>query len=153
MIIHRTDMFNSTHNHHHDEIYYNEENFSFSYDDEPSISLNRSYYDDLFLNLNPKLTKTSFFSFSSPFTYIFLIIICYLILTIVLLTFTLYKQRQTEMENFYFGDSDEDIEQGKRHFAWKQFLIGKIRKGDMQPLLSNDFDQQRKTDAFPIYIV
>ncbi|CAF1537990.1 unnamed protein product, partial [Adineta steineri] len=105
--------------------------------------------------LNQKLTKTyssssSFLSFSSPFTYIFLIIVCYLILTIILLTFSLYKQRQMEIENFYFGDSDEDIEQGKRYLIWKQLLIRNIKKGDMEPLLSNS-NIQRET--FPMDIV
>ncbi|CAF1415470.1 unnamed protein product [Adineta steineri] len=139
-----------------DDIYYNNENFPLTYDDNDynssSLLFNRSYYDEL----NHKLTKTysssssSFLSFSSPFTYIFLIIVCYLILTIILLTFSLYKQRQMEIENFYFGDSDEDIEQGKRYLIWKQLLIRNIKKGDMEPLLSNS-NIQRET--FPMDIV
>lgn len=143
-------MFNSTHSHRNEENYDVEDNFAFFYEDETSISANRSYYDDLATNFNHKITKTSFFSSSSPFTYLILIIISYLLLTMILLTFSLYKQRQTEVENFYFGDSDEDIERGKRHLAWKQHLIGKICKGDMQPLLT---DEPRETDIFPVLVV
>lgn len=83
-----------------------------------------------------------------------MILIVYIFLTIVLLSFSLYKQRQTEMENFYFGDTEEDIQQGKRYFAWKQFLIGKIRKGDMKPLLNNDHeDENSKQSPFPLETV
>lgn len=74
----------------------------------------------------------------------------YLILTIILLTFSLYKQRQTEIENFYYGDSDEEIEQGKRLLKWKKYLINKIRKGDMQPLITN---QMQDSKTFPLDIV
>jgi hypothetical protein len=153
-------MLNSTLINPNDDIYYNSDSFPLSYEDDDfnssSISLNRSYYDDFLLNLNPKVNKTnssSILSLSSPFTYIILIIICYLILTIILLTFSLYRQRQTESENFYFGDSDEEIEQGKRYLAWKQLLIKKIRKGDMDPLLFNGKDQQINTETFPLYVV
>ncbi|CAF1110940.1 unnamed protein product [Adineta ricciae] len=130
-----------------------EDNSAFFYEDETSILTNRSYYDDLLTDFNHKIVKTSFFSLSSPFIYLLLIIICYLLLTVILLTFSLYKQRQTEVENFYFGDSDEDVERGKRHFAWKQHLIGKMCKGDMQPLLTNNADERRTTDVFPVHVV
>jgi len=154
-------MLNSTIFNRNNDVYYNPDHFPLSYEeddfDSSSISLNRSYYDDILLNYNHTLHKTNSFpllSFSSPFTFIILIIICYLILTIILLTFSLYKQRQTEIENFYFGDTDEDIEQGKRYLAWKQLLIRKIKKGDMEPLLSNRNDQQINTGStFPLYVV
>ncbi|CAF1049964.1 unnamed protein product [Adineta ricciae] len=147
-------MFNLTHSHQNENNYYLEDNFAFFYEDETSLLANRSYYDDLLTDFNHKIPKTSFFSLSSPFIYLIFIIISYLFLTMILLTFSLYKQRQTEVENFYFGDSDEDVERGKRHFAWKQHLIGKICKGDMQPLLNNNNnDERRKTDIFPIHIV
>lgn len=145
------EMLNTTRN---DEPYYSGETLPLSYEDDgpdaSSMSLNRSYYDDLLPNLHAKLNKTTspaFLSFTSPFTYMFLVLVCYLLLTIVLLTFSLYKQRQTEMENFYFGDSDEEIERGKRQLTWKRLLIGKIRKGDMEPLLTNT------TETFPTEIV
>jgi len=155
------EMLNSTIFKQNDDVYYNTDRFPLSYEeddfDSSSISLNRSYYDDILLNFNHTLHKINSFpllSFSSPFTYIILIIICYLILTIILLTFSLYKQRQTEIENFYFGDTDEDIERGKRYLAWKQLLIRKIKKGDMEPLLSNKNDQQINTGStFPLYVV
>ena len=146
-------MFNSTRSHRSEDNYYIEDNFAFFYEDETSILANRSDYNDLLTDFNHKIPKTSFFSLSSPFTYLILIIISYLFLTAILLTFSLYKQRQADIENFYFGDSDEDVERGKRHFAWKQHLIGKICKGDMQPLLDNNTDERRKTDIFPVHVV
>jgi hypothetical protein len=149
-------MLNSTIFNRNNDVYYNSDTFPSSYDeddfDSSSITLNRSYYDDLLLNLN-KTNSFSILSLSSPFTYIILIIIFYFILTIILLIFSLYKQRQTEIENFYFGDTDEDIEQGKRYLAWKKLLIQKIKKGDMEPLLSNKNDQQINTTTFPLYVV
>ncbi|CAF0971662.1 unnamed protein product [Rotaria sp. Silwood1] len=153
-------MLNSTIIHRNDDIYYNVDSFPLSYEeddfDSSSILLNRSYYDDILLNLNHTLNKTnlsSILSLSSPITYIIFIIISYLILTIILLTFSLYKQRRHEMENFYFGDTDEDIAQEKRYLAWKQLLIRKIKKGDMEPLLSDENDQQISTVTFPLHIV
>jgi hypothetical protein len=153
-------MLNTTIFYQNYEDYYNTDSFPLSYEeddfDSSSILLNRSYYDDFLLNLNHTLNKTtssSILSLSSPFTYIILIIISYLILTILLLTFSLYKQRQTETEDFYFGDTDEDIEQEKRYLIWKQFLIGKIKKGDMKPLLLDRNDQQINTGTFPLYVV
>jgi hypothetical protein len=143
-----------------DDTYYNIDNFPLSYEeddfDSSLVSLNHSYHNDLISNLNHTLNKTnsiSIFSYSSPFTYIIFILIVYLFLTMILLTFSLYKQRQIEIENFYFGDTDEDIEQGKRYLAWKQLLIGKIRKGDIEPLLCHQNDQQSKTTTFPLHLV
>ena len=144
-------MFNSTRI---NEIYSNSDTFPLSYEDDhadSSSTFNRSYYDD-FISLHFNETNSSsIFSSSSPFTYLILIIFTYLVLTFILLTFSLYKQRQMENENFYFGDTDEDIQQGKRHFFWKQFLIGKIGKGDMKPLLIDQTDEERRT--FPLKIV
>ena len=100
-----------------------------------------------------------YFHFSSPFSYIILILIVYSLLTIILLSFSLYKQRQTEIENFYFGDTEEDIQQAKRSLIWKQLLIGKITKGDMEPLLfqtnsdSTQSNSDPKTATFPLHIV
>jgi hypothetical protein len=133
----------------------NTDTFPLSYEDDDfdsssSITLNRSYYDDFISHISNKTLTSSIFSYSSPFTYIILIIICYFILTLILLTFSLYKQRQTEIENFYFGDTNEEIERGKRYLAWKQLLIGKIKKGDMQPLLT---DQQNNPRTFPLDVV
>lgn len=134
-------MFNST-----DEI----DTFPLSYEDDQfdSLLINRSVYEEIFKK-NSTSSSSSIFSFSSPFTFLFLIISSYLILTLILLTFSLYKQRQMEIENFYFGDTDEEIEQGKRHFQWKQFLIDRIEKGDMEPLLTNQNEQR----TFPLDIV
>lgn len=153
-------MFNTTIFNQTNEVYYNTDSFPLSYEeddfDSSSITLNRSSYDDVFFNLNYTLNKTNLsllLSLSSPFTYIIIIIVSYLILTIILLTFSLYKQRQTEIENFYFGDTDEDIQRGKRYLLWKQFLIKKIKKGDMKPLLSNQNDQEINTGTFPLYVV
>ena len=110
--------------------------FPLPYEDDDFI--NGTSYDDYMLNSNQTFNSTnsdlislsSIFTFSSPFSYIFIILIVYLVLTVILLSFSLYKQRQTEIENFYFGDTEEDIEQAKRSLIWKQLLIGKIRKGD-----------------------
>src|SRR5438874_2182308 len=132
-------LLNSTRN---NDFYDYSDNFPLSYEDNDFL-INRTYYDDYILNNNQTfnltnsdvLSLSSIFSFSSPFSYIFLILIVYFILTIILLSFSLYKQRQNEIENFYLGDTEEDIEQAKRSLIWKQLLIGKIRKGDMQPLL------------------
>jgi hypothetical protein len=139
------------------DVYYNTDTFPLSYEDDDfdssSMTLNRSYYDDFLSHSLNKTTTSSLFSFSSPFTYIILIIVSYLILTIILLTFSLYKQRQTEIENFYFGDTDEEIERGKRYLAWKQLLIRKIKKGDMEPLLTNRNDQQINPRTFSLDVV
>lgn len=133
---------------------------------------NRTYYDDYYflnninnnqtnnLTTSDTITLSSILTFSTPFSYIFLILIVYLILTIILLSFSLYKQRQTEIENFYYGDNDEDVQQTKRSLLWKKFLIDKISKGDMEPLLidtksnsSNENDYQMKSTTFPLHIV
>ena len=125
--------------------------FPSSYEDEQPFEsiavVNRSYYFDETMTTTTRLT-----SLSSPFTSILTILIVYLLLTIILLAFSLYKQRQTEMENFYFGETDEEIEQGKRHAAWKRFLIGRIRKGDMRPLLLLP-ERTADTRSFPSNIV
>jgi hypothetical protein len=160
---------NSTLTNHIDDLYYYADSFPLpNDDDEFNIDLtNRTYYDDYALNSNQTfnltnsnvLSLSSIFSFSSPFSYIILILIVYSLLTLILLSFSLYKQRQTEIENFYFGDNEEDIEQTKRSLIWKQLLIGKITKGDMEPLLfqthsdSNQFDSESKTATFPLHIV
>jgi hypothetical protein len=150
------EMLNTTMINRNSDVYYAPDSFPLSYEeddfDSSSLSLNRSYYDDIISNSN-KTNSITFLSLSSPFTYIIFIIISYLILTIILLTFSLYKQRQTEIENFYFGDTDEEIEQGKRYLSWKQFLIRKIQKGDMKPLLSNENNQQTNPGTFPNYVV
>lgn len=153
-------MLNSTIIYQDDDIYYNTDSFPLSYEDgdldASSMSLNHSYYDDALLTLNHTLNKTnssSILSVSNPLTYIIFIIISYIILTIILLTFSLYKQRRTEIENFYFGDTDEDIEQEKRYLAWKRLLIRKIRKGDMEPLLADGKDQHINTETFPLHLV
>jgi hypothetical protein len=106
------------------------------------------------------ISLSSILNFSTPFSYIFLILIVYLILTIILLSFSLYKKRQTEIENFYFGDNEEDIQQAKRCLIWKQLLIEKITKGDMEPLLIETYsdsnyqiDSKSKTQTFPLHIV
>ncbi len=152
-----------------DDFYYDGDNFPLSYEDNDwNIDLtNRTYYDDYILNNSQTfnltnsnvLTFESIFSFSSPFSYIILILIVYSILTLILLSLSLYKQRQTEIENFYFGDTNEEIEQAKRSFIWKQVLIEKITKGDMEPLLvethsdSDGADGESKTSTFPLHIV
>ena len=146
-------MLNSTQFKQTNDVYYNTDNFPLSYEeddfDSSSLTLNRSYYDDILINFNRTLNKTTL-SLSSPFTIIIFIIISYLILTIILLIFSLYKQRQTEIENFYFGDTEEEIEQGKRTLAWKKLLIQKIQKGDIQPLL---FNEQNNSQTFPLDVV
>jgi len=147
-------MLNSTFaNQSNNDFDYNTDIFPLSYDDDgfdsSAIRLNHSFYDDILSNYNSTLNKTNS-SNSSPFTFMILIVMSYLILTIILLTFSLYKQRQTEIENFYYGDSDEEIEQGKRLLKWKKYLINKIRKGDMQPLITN---QMQDSKTFPLDIV
>ena len=133
---------------------------SSSYEDETfdssSISINRSFYDDFssqFTQISTKNSTTFSLTLSSPFTYLISILVVYILLTIILLSFSLYKQRQTEVENFYFGDTDEEIEQTKRSVVWKQFLIGKIQKGDVQPLLLNQDDAMCQTNKYPLQIV
>ena len=142
------EMFNTTMINGNNDV----DSFPLSYEedhfDSSSISLNRSFCEEILLNLN-KTTSSIIFSFSSPFTILIFIIISYLILTIILLIFSLYKQRQTEIENFYFGDTEEDIEQGKRYLRWKQYLIQKIQKGDIKPLLTTE----NNPETFPVYIV
>jgi hypothetical protein len=154
-------LVNSTLRYSNNDFYDYSDNFPLPYEDEDLN--NRTYYDDYLFNNNQTLNLTnsddylSIFSFSSPFSYIFFILIIYLILTIILLSFSLYKQRENEIENFYFGDTEEEIQQTKRYLLWKQLLIGKIRKGDMEPLLidtySNGQDSQSKTATFPLQIV
>lgn len=141
-------MFNSTR---FNDIYDNSDTFPLSYEDDhldsSSSTFNRSFYDDFVsLHFNESTSSSSLFSYSSPFTYLILIILTYLFLTFILLTFSLYKQRQMENDHFDFSDTDEDVEQGKRYFFWKQLLIGKIAKGDMKPLLTD-------RTTFPLKIV
>ena len=131
---------------------------SYQQDTFPSsfVLLNHSYNDNFLLNLNYSFNKTDSYTiinFSSPFTYLILITISYLILTVILLVFSLYRQREIEIENFYFGDTVEDIQQEKRYAAWKKLLIGKIKKGDMEPLLSDRNHQFTNSGRFPSHIV
>jgi len=159
-------IINSTLINSNNDLYDYSDNFPLPYIDEELT--NRTYYDDYFLNINQTFNVTksdvislsSILNFSTPFSYIFLILIVYLILTIILLSFSLYKQRQTEIENFYFGDNEEDIQQAKRCLVWKQLLIDKITKGDMEPLLietysdsNHQIDSKSKTQTFPLHIV
>lgn len=116
-----------------------------------STSINRSFYGDLPSTLNQ--TSKSVSSLSSPFHYLVTILVFYLLLTVVLLSFSLYKQRQTEIENFYFGDTEEEIEQGKRSLILKKFLIDKIDKGDVKPLLSEHNDKDLSTNKYPLNVV
>ncbi|CAF1340024.1 unnamed protein product [Rotaria magnacalcarata] len=148
-----------------DVIYYDTDNYHLPYEDDDLN--NQTFYDEYIIINNQTLNLTnadvlslpSIFSFSSPFSYIFLILIVYSVLTVILLSLSLYKQRQVEMENFYFGDTQEDIEKAKRCLVWKQSLIGKITKGDMEPLLietysnSNGMQSESKTVTFPLQIV
>ena len=77
----------------------------------------------------------------------------------MLLSLSLYKQRQIEIENFYFVDTEEEIEKAKRCLIWKQSLIGRITKGDMEPLLidtysnSDGMTSESKTVNFPLQLV
>jgi hypothetical protein len=157
-------IINSTLNNLNNDFYYYSDHFPLPYEDDDLI--NGTYYDDYLLNnnetfnlTNSDLISSSIFSFSSPFSYIFLILIVYLILTVILLSFSIYKQRQSDIENFYFGDTEEDIKQAKHRLIWKQLLINRIRKGDMEPLLietynnSNDINSLSKKSTFPIHIV
>lgn len=159
-------IINSTINYLNNDLYDYSDHFPLPYEDE-SIT-NQTYYDDYVLYTNQTFNTTysdpttlsSLLSFSSPFSYIFLILIAYLILTIILLSFSLYQQRQIGIENFHFSDTEEENEQIKRWLDWKQLLIGKITKGDMTPLLidtssnSTDvIDSERKTATFPLQIV
>ncbi|CAF1257821.1 unnamed protein product [Rotaria sordida] len=148
---------------------YYADNFPLPYeDDDANLDLtNQTYYDDYLINNNQTFNLTNFdvlslssiFSFSSPFSYIILILIVYAILTVILLSLSLYKQRQVEMENFYYGDTQEEIEKAKRCLVWKQLLIGKITKGDMEPLLidtysnSDGISSESNTATFPLQIV
>ncbi|CAF1630712.1 unnamed protein product [Rotaria magnacalcarata] len=154
------EMLNSTKIQRNTVTYYNVDSFPLSYEDDDfdssSLSLNHSYYDEFLLRLNRTLNKTdssSMLSLSSPITYIMLIVISYLILTVIILTFSLYRQRRAEIENFYFGDTDEDIAQERRYISWKRLLIEKVEKGDMEPLLSDGNNQEIKTATFPLHIV
>ena len=160
---------NSTLANRSDDLYYDSDRFPLSYEDHDVNTdlINQTYYDDFLLNENSTLSinngdllsLSSIFSLSSPFSYILLILCVYLILTLILLSFSLYKQRQTDIENFYFGDTDEDVQQAKRTVAWKQLLIGKIRKGDMEPLLMQSTSDADVTDdrcqstTFPLHVV
>lgn len=129
---------------------------------------NQTFYDDFIVNETRIWNETnldvpsfsSIFSFSSPFSYIILILFVYLILTLILLSFSLYKQRQNDVEHFCYGETEEELQQAKRTLAWKQFLIGKISKGDMEPLLSNkdssiqdQIENESNTATFPLHIV
>ncbi|UJR24866.1 hypothetical protein I4U23_006235 [Adineta vaga] len=150
-----------------DDLYYYADSFPLPYEDEEwnMDSSNRTFYDDYILNSNNQtlnltttdvFSYTSVFSFSSPFSYILLILIVYSILTLILLSLSLYKQRRTEIENFHFGDTDEEIERTKRSLVWKQLLINRISKGDMEPLLttdSNDIHSESQITTFPLHIV
>lgn len=132
--------------------------FPLAYDDRESSS-NQTFYDDFLFAISNRTTSNSsssvdlpsIFSPSSPFAYIIFILIVYLILTFVLLTFSLYKQRQHDLANFDDGETDEEIEQSKRTLAWKQLLIGKISKGDMEPLLFSTVEDNPST--FPLHLV
>lgn len=153
-------MFNTTVIQRNNDIYYNVDRFPSSYDEEDfelsSVSSNHSYYDDFLSDFNHTLNKinsSTILSLSSPITYIIFIVMVYLILTIILLAFSIYKKRRVEMENFYLGDTDEDIAQEKRLLAQKKLLIGKIKKGDMEPLLSDVNNHQINTTTFPSHIV
>lgn len=153
-------MFNTTVIQRNNDIYYNVDRFPSSYDEEDfelsSVSSNHSYYDDFLSDFNHTLNKinsSTILSLSSPITYIIFIVMVYLILTIILLAFSIYKKRRVEMENFYLGDTDEDIAQEKRLLAQKKLLIGKIKKGDMEPLLSDVNNHQTNTTTFPSHIV
>ena len=130
--------------------------FPLAYDDRESSS-NQTFYDDFLFAISNRTASNSssssvdlpsIFSPSSPFAYIIFILIVYLILTFVLLTFSLYKQRQHDLANF---SDDEEIEQSKRTLAWKQLLIGKITKGDMEPLLFSTVEDNPST--FPLHLV
>ncbi|CAF2322754.1 unnamed protein product [Rotaria sp. Silwood2] len=148
---------------------YYADNFPLPYeDDDLNFDItNQTYYDDYIINNNQTfnltnsdvLSLSSIFSFSSPFSYILLILIVYAILTLILLSLSLYKQRQVEMENFYYGDTQEEIEKAKRCLVWKQLLIEKITKGDMEPLLvepysnSDEINSESKAATFPLEIV
>jgi hypothetical protein len=149
-----------------DDLYYYADNFPLPYDDEEwnIDSSNRTYYDDYLFGNNQTLNLTNadvfsystILSFSSPFSYILLILIVYSILTVILLSLSLYKQRRTEIENFYFGDTDEEVERAKCSLVWKQLLIEKISKGDMEPLLVSDSESTEsdsKATAFPLHLV
>ncbi|CAF1417770.1 unnamed protein product [Adineta steineri] len=159
-------IINSTLIDRNNDLYYYADNFPLPYEDEEwNIDLtNRTYYEDYILNTNQTynitntdvLSLSSIFSFSSPFSYILLILMVYSTLTIILLSLSLYKQRRTEIENFYFGDTEEEIQQAKRALICKQILIEKISKGDMEPLLVSDSDgtdSESKTSTFPLHIV
>lgn len=156
--------FNSTSNSSNNIYYDYSDTFPLSYENDQLT--NRTSDEDYFVNLNEtfnqnnsdSISLTSLLTFSTPFSYIFLILIVYLILTMILLTFSLYKQRQSEIENFDFGDTDDDIEQAKRTFKWKEFLIKKIAKGDMEPLLTernstNQEHLQTRFSPFPLQTV
>ena len=120
------------------------------------VLLNHSYYNNFLLNLDYSLNRTDSYAiinFSSPFAYLILITISYLILVVILLAFSLYRERKIEIENFYFGDTDEDIQQEKRYAAWKQLLIKKIKKGDMELLLSDRNHPFTNPGTFPSHIV
>lgn len=160
---------NSTLINHTDISYYDTDNFPLAYEENDLYFdiANQTFYDEYNINNNQTLNLTNLnvlslppiFSFSSPFSYIFLILIVYLILTLILLSLSLYKQRQVEMENFYYGDTQEDIDNAKRRLALRQSLIGKITKGDMEPLLIETYsnldgiNSESKSTTFPLEIV
>lgn len=112
----------------------------------PDVDLtNQTDYDDFILNESPAWNSSntdlnpllSIFSASSPFSYIIFVLIVYFVLTVFLLSFSLYKQRRSDLDNFYYAENEDEIQLTKRTWAWKQYLIGQIRKGDMEPLLSD----------------
>lgn len=159
-------LINSTINYLNNDLYDYSDHFPMPFDDETMT--NQTYYDDYVLfnnqtfnsNYSDLTTLSSLLSFSSPFSYIFLILVAYLILTTILLSFSLYQQRQIGIENNHFSDSEEETEQSKRWLDWKQLLIGKITKGDMTPLLTNtssdstdEIESKSKTVTFPLQIV
>lgn len=160
-------ILNSTSNSSNNVYYDYTDNFPLSYDNEEVI--NRTYYDDYFLSVNQTFNSTStdftllssILHFSTPFSYIFLILLVYFVLTIVLLSFSLYKQRQSDIENIYSDEFDDNAEQNKRLLRWKQLLINRIDKGDMEPLLKpetqSDSNHEKQlqliSSTFPLEIV
>lgn len=154
---------NSSNNIYYDYI----DTFPLSYDNEEVT--NRTYYDEYFLSVNQTFNSTStdftllssILHFSTPFSYIFLILLVYFVLTIVLLSFSLYKQRQSDIENVYSDEFDDNTDKNERLLRWKQLLINRIDKGDMEPLLkpetpsnsNHEKQSQLISSTFPSEIV
>ncbi|CAF1283063.1 unnamed protein product, partial [Didymodactylos carnosus] len=110
-----------------------------------------SLYDDYIYSSSP----SSSLSFG-PFIYIFIILCVYILLTVILLAFSIYKQRQND--EYYFDSTEKE----NNSMNWKRFLISKMRKGDMEPLLNdqsittddnNDNDDSTSISNFPLKIV